>query len=389
VNPSNLTQEWERTVLLELQREHARICKDRKIFLRPLLLRIEEIEGAWARYDSWTRTLCFSRKLIQQHSWFQVLGVLRHQMAHQYLHENSFAQLKESGFEKKSWDEKFRAACRRLGVPPQFAKLGGRLAHQDLDWRNEKQNAETERILERIRKLLSLAQSTSEHEALLAMNRVREIYARHNLERLSNRSKDEFVHWVISTGKKRFDAWELKVLSILIAFFFVRVLTLEQFEAQTGEKKQAFELIGTRENVLMAEYVYRFLCQQIEQILAQNPKLRGRKLSRLEKNSYRLGILDGFAKKLSSTLRPAAPTAVEAKALMVVQALTQFQKDPLLAEYLSDMYPHLGRRFPSAATIDAKAFEAGHKAGGEITLHKPLNERAGGFGGLLSHSLKT
>ena len=47
VNPK-LAQEWERAVILELQREHARICKDRKIFLRPLLLQIEELEADWA-----------------------------------------------------------------------------------------------------------------------------------------------------------------------------------------------------------------------------------------------------------------------------------------------------------------------------------------------------
>ncbi len=389
MNPSNLAQQWERTVLLELQREHARICKDRKIFLRPLLLRIEDLDNEWAQYDTWTRTLRFSKKLVHQHSWFQVLGVLRHQMAHQYLHESGPSGLKESRIEKISWDEKFRQACQRLGVPPQFAKLGARLGRQDLDWRQEKQNVETERILERIRKLLSLAQSSNEHEALLAMNRVREIYARHNLEQMPKRSKDEFVHWVISTGKKRFEAWELKVLSLLIAFFFVRVLTLEQFEAQTGERKQAFELIGTRENVLMAEYVYRFLCQQMEQILAQNPCLRGRKLTRMEKNSYRLGILDGFAKKLAATLKPAMVAEADAKAVMVVQALTRFQNDPLLADYLSDMYPHLGRRSPPSATVDAKAFEAGHKAGADLTLHKPLNEKSGGFGGFLETSIKT
>lgn len=263
------------------------------------------------------------------------------------------------------------------------------MAKGELDWRNERQNAETEKVLNRIRKLLSLAQSTNEHEALLAMSRVREIYARHNMEQMPHRSKDEFVHWVVSTGKRRFEAWELKILSILIAFFFVRVLTLEQFEALTGEKKQAFELIGTRENVLMAEYVYHFLCQQLDFLLSQNPQIRGRKLSRLEKNSYRLGILDGFAKKLAAGLKPPPQAEPDPKALMVVRALSQFQRDPLLTDYLSEIYPHLGQRAPLSSTVDPKAFEAGHEAGSRLTLHKPLNAKPSGFGGLLGNPTKS
>jgi hypothetical protein len=384
MSQTKMAKEWERTVLLELQREHARICKERKVFLRPLLFRIEELDSTWAQYDSWIRTVTFSKKLIHEYQWFQVLGVLRHQMAHQYTAESGTQSLKDA----RTSTEKFQAACRKLGVPPQFSNLGIRLQNSDLDWRQEKQDPQTERTLEKIRKLLSLAQSSNEHEALLAMTRVREIYARLNLDHMQSRSKDEFVHLVISTGKKRFEAWELKTLSILIAYFFVRVLTLEQFEVSTCEKKQAFELIGTRENVLMAEYVYHFLIQQVEHLIDQMIPAKGRKFSRIEKNSYRLGILDGFSKKLASSLKIVAPVDPDSKSLMVVRALSQFQKDPLLTEYLGDIYPGLAQRPPPSATVDAQAFEDGHKAGHKINLHKPLNEKQGGFGGLLTTSAK-
>lgn len=382
----NKTEEWERIVLLELQREHARIAKERKVFLRPLLFRIEEHDRHWAQYDTWNRTLTLSRKLIQEHSWFQVLGVLRHQMAHQFVSESGHHSLKDP----RSPLEKFQSACRKLGIPPQFAKLDLRSPDVDLDWRNEKQDPAAERILERIRKLLSLAQSANEHEALLAMTRVREIYARHNLEQMQGRTAHEFVHLVISTGKKRFEAWELKILSILMVYFFVKVLTLEQFEATTAEKLQAFELIGTRENVLMAEYVYLFLNQQMDHLLDQTAHSQKRKLSRVEKNSYRLGLLDGFSRQLASSLMPPpqAPAEPDSKSILVLRALTQFQKDPLLLEYLSGIYPRLGLQKAVSATVDLDAFAQGHRAGATITLHKPLNERQGGFGGFLTSSPK-
>lgn len=396
--------DWERSVILELNREHEYLCHTRKIKLRPIAIRLFDSESHWGRFDELTWTISISRRLVREFSWHQVLGVLRHEMAHQLVAE-TYPQAGQSRPThgrpdgNRPHDARFAEACRRLGVPDQYAKAGLDLTTCDIDWRTEKRDEATERILEKVQKLLALANSGNEHEAFLAMERVREIYARYNLEQSESSAAAGFVHLVITHRKKRMESWEQKTVSILIEHFFVKIVIQQLFDAESGEHHHAIEIVGTRENVLMAEYVYHFLLNQVEFLLKQAVSAAGIPFSRRQRNSYRVGILTGFASKLKAAEKkqekkqqsPAHGTASQSpdgtKDLALVgKAIARFQDDPRLEDYLAEVYPRLRNTRARAITINADAFAAGRQAGATITLHKPVNGKMENRGHVLTGS---
>ena len=359
---------WERTVLLELGREYSNICRDRALTLRPASLRLFDSESLWGQFDALTRNLSISRKLVQNHSWEKVLGVLRHEMAHQYVYENSPYE-----HEEKPHGDLFQQACKKIGVPAPFTKA--RVGFQDasLDWKEDETDDTQERILDKVKKLLALASSKNEFEAALAMKKVQELYAQYNLDRAETSDRMQYVHHVIANGKKRQTAWEQRIISILLEYFFVEIIIIQQFDSKTGEKNQAFEMIGTRENVLMAEYVYYFLTNQVEYLLEQSSSN-----TRSEKASFRLGLLEGFAEKLSTKSSATNPT-------VITKALQKFKSDPNLKNYLKEIYPRLRLRKHSSRIIDPNAFQSGKHEGQKLVLNKPIenSKKSGLFLGSL------
>ena len=375
--------DWERTVILELNREHESVCRSHKVNLRPIGITLFDSETHWGEFDNLTRTISISRKLINEHPWHHVVGVFRHEMAHQFVAEHAPARFNHD----RPHSEIFKEACKRLGVPDQFAKAGLNLQTCGIDWRSEPRDSATERILDKVKKLLALANSSNEHESLLAMERVRELYAKYNLEIIGETNEKSFVHLVITHGKKRMPATEQRAVSILVEHFFVKVISTHQFDPKTGDHVHAIELIGARENVLMAEYVYHFLLNQADFLLQQAVD-GGLRLVRSERSSYRLGVLDGFAKKLKSAERssPGFDSKVSQSAALTVvgQALAKFREGTDIDDYLSDIYPRLGVRRGSATEIHSHAFAAGHAAGRSITLNKPIASEMGNRGQQIS-----
>jgi hypothetical protein len=387
VDTFRLEVSWERTVVLELSGYHEYVCREHKAYLRPIAIALFDSDSRWGEYNHLARTIFISRRLVKEHSWDKVRGVLRHEMAHQLAAESAPDRFHLEG----PHGELFKAACRRLGVPTQFSKAGLDLATCDLDWRTEPRSELTDRVLEKAKKLLALAKSTNEHEAHSAMERVRELYARYNLGQTS--SRDGFVHLVITHRKKRMEASERRTISILTRHFFVKAITFQQFDAKMGARVHALELIGTRENVLMAEYVYHFLLRQAD-FLVNNAAAGKRVLGRTERSSFRLGVLDGFDKKLSMAEKARPPSegvattravgTASGEALVIGKALAKFRDDPLLASYISEVYPRLAQHRSSNVAVDSGAFAAGHAAGRSIVLNKPISTQMGNLGRFLT-----
>jgi len=373
--------DWERGALEELYREYRSVCLGKRLAMKPAAIAIFDSSTHWGRWDPLTRTISLSRKLVQNHPWSQVLGILRHEMAHQWVDETPG---KAQG--ELPHGERFKKACREVGVPQEFSGASAHLLENALDWRQEKRDESSEKLLDKVRKLLSLATSSNEHEALLAMNKVRELYAKYNLEQVEEDARFQFAHIVISHGKKRIEAHQEKIVGILVGHFFVRVLMLYQFDAKSGERHRAIEIVGTRENALMAEYVYHFLLQQTDYWVREAVKLRQSPISRPERKSFRLGLLEGFADRLRRSERDEAPAPKERAAVgatelsLVGRALATLKKDPRLDNYLSDVYPRLRTRGISHDIYDSSAFCAGLELGKKITLNKAVTTNEGNRG---------
>ncbi len=397
---------WERTVVLELYKEYNTVTSHHKVPLRPVAIALFDSNLHWGQWDLQTRTILISRKLVQEYSWFQVQSILRHEMAHQWVDEIDKVNVKKPDEKtaettatktaakiERPHGPLFKKACQTLGVPAEFSSATANLQINDPNWKRQQKNNEVEKLLDKAQKLLSLATSSNEHEALLAMNKVRELYAKYNLSQAAIHSELDFAHLIITHQKKRIEAHHRKIVGILVGHFFIKVLYCSTFDSKTGKHFKAIELIGTRANVLMGEYVYYFLLQQIESLVKDLK--RGRKdLSRLALKSYRLGVLQGFEDKLAELDRESVkkykkspskneyPESYESHSLG--KALVLLEEDSRLDTYLSEAYPRISTTTTARQWVEPSVYSAGKVAGKKITLHKAVSSRAGNQGFLLS-----
>jgi len=359
----NFIADWERRALEELSASYRWFLRERRIEVKPAVLEICDSDAFWGQWDPDARGIRISRKLLREHPWDHVIGVLKHEMAHQLVDELLHAGRLER---ERPHGEAFQFACRALGVPAHFARASSHLQSAPLDWREDSANdEESERLLEKIRKLLALASSTNEHEAVLAMNRAREIFAKYNLE---HAERSDFVHLVISTGSKRMEIHVKKILSILVSHFFVEVISGHTFDVRSGGQRRMFEIIGRRENVLMAEYVYHFLMNQSDLLADQLMRAHSAKYGKISRKSFRLGVLQGFRDKLR-----AAEVAQTPEPTVLSRALIAFQGDRELQDYIGTVYKRLRTTRHGSQYIDSEAFHTGKTAGKSLTLNKPVS----------------
>lgn len=356
----NLTRIWTE----RLYREYDNVVFHFGVkLIRPQIV-ISESESNLGLWNSETRTISISRKLILSHSWDIVIEVLKHEMAHQIVSEvYSYGDLHGA---------LFRKACAILSVADWAACATGKLPEQVPSWREKTLADDDERLLKRAEKLLALAESANEHEASLAMKRVRELYERYNFDHIRAAKAPENVWTVLCRKKRKTDVIDSMILSILNKHFFVRVIHTSLFDAVDCVEYKAAEVLGSRQNVLMAEYVYHFLRQKIESLTRDYRNETG--ASALQGRSYAIGLLTGFMQKLDR--ESGANHTSEEKALVK-------SNDHLLAAYLRSRHPKITNRHFGASYRDAGSYENGRRDGGRISISRGVTHSTGNQGRLL------
>jgi hypothetical protein len=359
---------------LQLLKEHEEICWYYKVPLKTPVIRIADINSAWGTWDHFTNTITISLTLITKHSWDVVLEVLKHEMAHQYVSEK-FGQPNDT-----THGELFKRACVKLGVSSWACKASGEIPEKIPTLRERVLSQEDERLLSKVEKLLSLAQSSNEHEALLAMDRVKQLYAVHRLDRLKRENLgDQMDSLILSCNKKKISRVESKIFAILGAHFKVKVIQTSLYDAIDCEKYKAAEILGRRENVLMAEYVYHFLMRQIESLWNERKRLLKCKGSL--RTSYQMGVLSGFNEKLElvqstvSSRQKTSVTVAEEKSLVMME-------NNELDQFVGLKYPRISKKSVGRGSLDASSFASGQQQGRQLNFNRPISSSKG-FGGFL------
>jgi hypothetical protein len=358
----------------QLYKEYDHILYRYRLQLAVPVIRIESLGSVWGRWDPAARSITLAERLIDNHPWDIVIEILKHEMAHQLADERLAAR--SSG--ETAHGAIFQRACRLLGLPAWAASATGALPMAIPDWRSRELTPEEERLLERVDKLLALAQSSNEHEAALAVERVRQMYTRYNIERIRSGATPSHVHCVINRKRKRIPAEESTIFSILNAHFMVRAVFSTLYDAEDLAEYKVVELLGAHENVLMAEYVYHFLSKQLDTLWLQYRFRTWQPASM--RRSYMLGVLEGFRKKLAESA--AAEAKTDASESASTQALLRLA-DQQLDRFVETRFPRVSTRTFGGGAHYRDSFNAGVSDGASITLHRGVSERAGNTGRLL------
>jgi hypothetical protein len=305
-----------------------------------------ELSDAGSRLGRWVpdvRTIEIARRLVLGHPWGVVIEVLKHEMAHQFVHE----VLGKS--DESAHGPAFRELCEKLGIDAGASGVPVVAERSDED----------ERVLGRIARLLALAESANVNEAQAAMNAAQRLMLKHNLESVAagvKRNGYGFRHLGKPTG--RVSEAERLLGAILGKHFFVEVIWVPVYRPLDGKRGSVLEVCGTPANLEMAAYVHTFLTHTAEHLWREHKtakKIRGDR----DRRTFLAGVMVGFLEKLNTQ-------RVEHKQQGLV-----WVGDADLEGFYRKRHPrivhvrHTGNR-------RTEAHHEGRAAGRQIVLHKPV-----------------
>ncbi|HEX8112312.1 MAG TPA: DUF2786 domain-containing protein [Kofleriaceae bacterium] len=322
--------------------------------LVPPVLVLSDATSHLGRWHSATRTLELSRALVLHRPWLEVASVLEHEMAHQFVDE----VLRVRG--ETAHGETFRRVCAERGIDHRAA--GAPTAASAVEGAAE--GGDTDRVLDRIRKLLALAGSPNQHEAEIAMRKAHELMLRHNIEVANTRAERSYEVRHLGDPGRRGTRVESEIAALLSELFFVKVIRVPVYLPRTGKSGLVYEIAGTHANVEMASHVWAFLLATAERLWAEN-RHDTRVRSGRDRLVYQSGVIGGFREKLL-----AERTGLKQTGLVWVG-------DRDLDRFYRARHPNMTTRRHHVRINSAHA--AGREAGRTVVLHKPV-ERGGSAG---------
>lgn len=308
--------------------------------LKPPVIALVESAQHLGRWVPANRRIEMARSFVMKRPWQEVLAVLQHEMAHQFVDEVLGVR------DESPHGETFRSVCEARGIDARAA--GAPIVNPEIA-------ADVDRVLERIRKLLALAGSDNQHEAEAAMQRAHELMLRHNVDAASTKRSYTVRH--LGDPTKRCTRVETAVLSLLSEFFFVKVIVVPAFVPHLGKRGKVYEIAGTLANVEMAEHVYGFLLATAERLWAEN-RSDARVRSGRDRLSYQDGVIRGFREKLLADRKTFKGTGLV------------WVGDSDLDRFYATRHPRIVTRKTTARYDGAHA--AGREAGRSVVLHKPV-----------------
>lgn len=325
---------------------------------------IGEVRSYWGQYDHNKKAITINRTLIDTYSWAVVIEILKHEMAHQYafIYHNDHTH-----------GVHFQNACERLAVSTWARKGSGHIPElTDIDKPGDRLQEE-DSIFRKIEKLLRLAGSENEHEAMLAMQKVEALCRKYNLDAWVDNRPVQSSYVVINHKKKRISQYQSLISHILQEHFMVDIVFASQFDATTCQSHKTMEILGLNANVKIAEYVYFFLINQLPLLWKQHlAKFKSGK--RPSKSAYCLGVISGFEQYLSaSKLSEQETYCLPESQQFANEELAIIETKRELEGYVKKRYPRLRQRRWTSSYKDSASFESGKSDGQRLRLNPGIH----------------
>jgi hypothetical protein len=308
-----------------------------------------ELVASAERLGRWVpvlRTLELSRDLLVKHGWGVLEEVLKHEMAHQYVDEVLHVR------DEPAHGPIFRRVCEERGIDARAA--GAPVAGPETT---------PNPVLERIAKLLALAESPNEHEAQAAMSAAQRLMLKHNIEAAVSGTAASYCFRHLGQPTGRVSEHERRLAMLLDEFFFVQVIWVPIWRTREAKRGSVLEVCGSRDNVDLAAYVYDFLMYTADALYRADRKRRGDR-SHQSRRKFLAGVMSGFHQRLASERKRS-----EAQGLVWVG-------DAELGGYFRRRHPHV-RWARHAVSINGEAYSRGQTAGRNIVLHRGVKSSAG------------
>jgi predicted SprT family Zn-dependent metalloprotease len=303
------------------------------------LLEVGTDLGRWVHR---TRTIQIARRLVHEHPWGVVVEVLEHEMAHQYVDEVLGVQ------DESAHGPAFREVCERLGIDARANGVPRSITDQS-----------EQRVLDRVAKLLALAESQNENEAHAAMTAAQRLLLKHNLEHRAHTHDRGYAFRHVGTPSSRRGEHEKILGTLLGQHFFVEAIWIPVYVPEQGKRLSVLELCGAPANLEIAEYVHGYLLTTAERLWREHKRAAAIRGDR-DRRTFLAGVMSGFAGKL----RGAARKHREEGLVWV--------RDADLVAYFHKRHPRV-RTFRYGGGSKREAFAHGCAAGEKIVLHRGVS----------------
>jgi hypothetical protein len=305
--------------------------------------------GYWDRRHG---VISLSAHLLKTEAWCRVIAVLKHEMLHQFIEEQmGMTDVPPHG-------ELFQTLQRQFSI--ELFEDVGLKQEGEIDHQGQRERDERSQVLDKVQKLLSLAQSQEIHEAEAAMSKANALMLKWNLDQreLHQRRQHEIRH----LGKPGKVFLHLKMLACLLRdFFFVDVIWVHSMDVERCKSGRVLEIIGRPENVALAEYVYHFMLNVGEQHWKRHRKDVGVG-SRM---NYIYGLIAGFHEKCKAEREKSEQD----------QALV-WTGEAWLEEVMRRRHPRTRSMSKSKAQVDRGSFDAGKQQGKKLVLRKGVEHKS-------------
>lgn len=280
-----------------------------------------------------------NKKLIYSAKDSVLRDILKHELAH-YLTFIRHGNVQPHG-------QEYKTICREYGFPEEISAATMNLEESNLA---KEGDLTSERIIEKVKKLLQLAQSSNPHEAELATLKANELLLRHNLEQLKS-EEQETIYLDRLLMRPRRDAKLSAIYEILRHFIVRPVISM-------GKDECCLEVSGTLTNVKLARYVGEFLDRELDR-LWELTKVEENLQGLRAKNSFFVGVARGFEEKMKQSKASFSPQ--DQKSLVLVEKKLEHDVRMIYRRLSSSS---------SGGQTDERARSAGVSKGKNLTINK-------------------
>lgn len=304
-------------------------------------------------FDSQFYELGFHECLMRQ-SQEQLENIIRHEVAH-------YMTFIEYGGWIEPHGRQFREFCRRMGWPEDVQRATSCL-DDEVALPNEEENA----VLRKVQKLMALAGSSNQHEAEQAMIKSQQLLLKHNISSESlGDSGEEKIYLKRILKQKRANA-KMRAIATILGTFFVNTVYNRQ------EGAICLEIVGSATNIEIAEYVANTLELELENLWQQAKKLPFAPKGTVAKNSFLLGVAQGYCNKVDHLKKQCS--SQDSHALIALEKKLRDARDMV--------YPRLGSSKSQAQHCNESA-RLGQQAGRALTINPGVGNSAKDSGSYL------
>lgn len=221
-------------------------------------------------------------------------------------------------------------------------------------------------IIDKIQRLLRLAESDNVHEAALAAKRAQELMTKHAIEEAmlfeneeDDAVEDQLLHMEKGSRQAR---WKWALISSLSY-----VNGCKSYLSRS-DGRAATKTIGRPQDVATVRYMYRYLCSEVDRLTHKAAAERGNP-GRTWCNNFRMGAASTIGERLRDAHRATLKGYRARGDGAAIVAVDRVEKRLTTAQAWARQNLNLRRGSSSNSRFDASGYAAGKRAGQNVNLN--------------------